>query len=278
MSLAATPFVAALSLSDLAGFAEALAAEAGQKALGYFRRSLDIELKPDESPVTIADKAVESLIRQRLAATYPDHGILGEEHGTERLDSSHVWIVDPIDGTRSFITGWPIWGTLVSLVHQTAPRVGVIEMPALGERWVGTAGTATRFVSSRDGAQNCRVSTCTRLAQATLYSTSPYYFSETDRPAVQAVAQAARTPRFGGDCYSYGLLASGYVDAVVEALLQPFDYYALIPVIEGAGGIITDWSGKPLDMQSDGRVVAAATAELHQEILTALRDNGADLG
>lgn len=263
---------------DLVRFAETLASQAGQKALGYFRRPLNIESKSDESPVTVADRDVEALVRARLAEAYPHHGILGEEYGNENLDARNVWVVDPIDGTRSFITGWPIWGTLLSLVEQGTPSIGVIDLPALGERWVGARGQSSRFICGRTGTQDCRTSSCRTLAEASLYSTSPFYFAEGDKAAVEAVARRAHTPRFGGDCYSYGLLASGHIDAVVEALLQPFDYFSLIPVIEGAGGVITDWSGAPLTMRSDGRVVAAATPELHREILDGLRENGAVLG
>ncbi|WP_425537756.1 histidinol-phosphatase [Pseudaminobacter soli (ex Li et al. 2025)] len=255
----------------LAEFAETLANDAALMSMSWFRKRIDAELKADCSPVTQADREIEASIRNKIAENYPDHGILGEEYGRLNLDARHVWVVDPIDGTRSFITGWPIWGTLVCLLQDGKPELGIIDMPALGERWKATRGNPTCFYSAQGNVEICQTSACRSLEIARFYTTSLFYFENSDRPKIEKIAKSSATPRFGGDCYSYGLLASGHVDLVVEALLQPFDYFALVPIIEGAGGVITDWNGQPLAIGSDGRVVAAATPQLHAEVLQILR-------
>ncbi|WP_151703198.1 histidinol-phosphatase [Nitrincola alkalilacustris] len=251
-------------------FAVKLAGQAGRQALQWFRKPLTIDLKGDESPVTIADREVEAELRKALASRFPEHGVLGEEHGDERLNADYVWVVDPIDGTRSFITGWPVWGTLLAVLYKGVPSVGIIEMPALNERWVGELNGSTRFTSQQGEVEICHVSACRALETARFYTTSLLYFSDQDRKRIEQIADEVDIMRFGGDCYGYGLLACGHIDLVIESLLQPFDYLALIPIIEGAGGVITDWQGNPLTMNSDGRVVAAATPELHRQVLKKL--------
>lgn len=253
--------------APLISFARMQAAQAGQMALTWFRQTLDIDLKSDSSPVTEADRAVELWLRQSLADLYPDHGVMGEEFANERLDAEYLWVVDPIDGTRSFITGWPIWGTLLALLHQGEPCLGIIEMPALEETWLGIKGQGTFFSDRHSQDKPCKVSACRHLSEACFYTTSLYYFSEADREAVERVIANVAVPRFGGDCYGYGLLASGFVDLVIESQLQPFDFLSLIPIIEEAGGIITDWQGSTLTSASKGRVIAAATPELHQQAM-----------
>lgn len=259
------PAVAAIDRETLAAFAEGLADLAGPIATRWFRHPLDIDLKSDKSPVTAADRAVEAEIRAAIAARWPEHGILGEEQGRERLDAEVVWVVDPIDGTRSFITGYPLWGTLIAAAVGGVPEVGVIAMAALKERWVGRRGGATLFQG-----RPCRTRDCRTLAEARLFTTSPYYFTTEERAAFEALLPLVHTARFNGDCYNYGLLASGHIDLVVECRLEPFDYCALVPVVEGAGGVITDWEGKPLGFDSDGRVIAAATPHLHAEAMCAM--------
>ncbi|MBP2301776.1 histidinol-phosphatase [Azospirillum picis] len=254
----------------LADFAEVLADEARPLSLRWFRTPVAIDIKSDDSPVTIADREVEAALRRHIAGQFPDHGILGEEHGRDRLDAEFVWVIDPIDGTRSFITGWPIYGTLLAVLHEGAPLVGVIDMPALGERWIGRAGLPTLF-----NGQPCRTRDCRRLADAVVYTTSPDAFDAEGLRIFDSVSRQARSRRFGGDCYIYGLVASGHVDLVIEAGLQPYDYLAMAPVIDGAGGVITDWQGRALTTGSDGRVVAAATADLHAEAIAAIGAAGA---
>ncbi len=257
-----SPPMDAARLSELAAFAQALASEVRPLSLQWFRHALEVETKLDASPVTIADRGVEAALRQRIAARYPEHGILGEEMGNDHTEAEYVWAIDPIDGTRSFITGFPLWGTLLAVLHQGVPVLGVIDVPAMDERWVGCAGSITRL-NGRD----CRTSRCAQIAQASLYSTSPDIFSGDDRVAFERVSRAAGMRRFGSDCYGYALLASGHVDLVMESDLQPYDYLALVSVVENAGGVITDWTGRALGMHSDGRVLAAANAELHRQAL-----------
>lgn len=254
--------VAAELLHDFAAFAASLASEVRALSRRWFRHPLQVDTKADESPVTIADREVEAALRRRIAARFPAHGILGEELGRSHVDAEYVWSLDPIDGTRSFITGQPLWGTLIALLHRGTPVLGVIDMPVLDERWIGIAGKPTRL----NGAI-CRTSERRRLADASLYSTSPDLFRDMDSAAFERLSRAVHMRRFGGDCYSYALLSSGHLDLVLETGLQPYDYLALTPVIEGAGGTITDWSGRPLDMRSDGRVLAAANTALHAQAL-----------
>ncbi len=254
--------VAPEQLRDLAAFAESLATAARPVSRRWFRHKLHVDTKADESPVTIADREVEAALRALIAARFPDHGILGEELGCSHVDAEYVWSLDPIDGTRSFISGHPLWGTLIALLHRGAPVLGVIDMPMLDERWVGIAGEHTRL-----NGVACSSSQRQRLDAATLYSTSPDLFHDAERVAFETLSRAVQMRRFGGDCYSYALLAAGHVDLVLESDLQPYDYLALAPVIEGAGGRITDWSGRALGMGSDGRVLAAGNAALHRQAL-----------
>lgn len=239
--------------------AEALAAAARPIAQAYFRQKLTVEHKADSSPVTVADRAIETALRSILAERHPDHAIYGEEHGAERLGARYTWVIDPIDGTKSFVTGLPLFGTLIALLEHGVPRLGVIDMPALDETWIGEAGEPTRFND-----MPCRVSGRTNPAEATLYATSPDMFEGTARSGFERVSKAVRLRRFGGDCYAYALLAAGHVDLVIEVGLQPYDYLPLVAVIQGAGGVVTDWDGKPLGLGSDGRVVAASSPELHR--------------
>lgn len=242
--------------------ANRMADMAGAIALRHFRTPLDVIAKADESPVTVADREVESALRAVLAEAAPADGIYGEEHGQERVDAPFVWVIDPIDGTRSFITGSPLWGTLIGLLHHGRPVLGMIDIPFTRERW-----SATASIGACLGGVPVRASGCERLADARLYATSPDIFVGRDRDAFAAVEREAGLRRFGGDCYSYGLLASGHVDLVVESGLQPYDYLPIAPIIAAAGGVITDWNGEPLGLGSDGRVVAAATPALHAAAL-----------
>lgn len=254
-----------ITVQDAAAFAESLADAAAPIALRYFRTPLTITTKVDMSPVTEADQEIETFIRQRIRDHFPEHGLLGEEHGREAGSTDLTWVIDPIDGTKSFITGMPTFGTLIALLEGETPVLGVIDHPVLRERWVGKASSASLY-----NGQPCRTRACTRLADAVLYATTPDIFEGQARVAFERVSSSARLRRFGGDCYAYALLASGFVDAVIEAQLKPYDYMALVPVIEGAGGVVTDWAGKRLTLESDGRVIAAGTASLHREILDRL--------
>lgn len=257
--------LSAPQLAAYRAFAQALADRVRPLSRKWFRHPLAVDTKADASPVTQADREVETALRAAIAEQYPEHGILGEEFGVSHMEAELVWSLDPIDGTRAFISGNPLWGTLLALLHRGRPVLGLIDIPALDERWIGAAGQP----ASLNG-HACRVSGCTELGEAILYATSPDIFAGAELAAFDALAQAARMRRYGGDCYSYGLLASGHVDLVVESGLQPYDYLALMPVIEGAGGVITDWSGQPLGLQSQGRVIAAATPQLHRQAMRLL--------
>ncbi|QEI07419.1 histidinol-phosphatase [Pigmentiphaga aceris] len=262
----ALPADVAASLSAYATLAHELADEARALALRYFRTRLDIIDKADESPVTIADREVEAAMRKRIGERYPSHGILGEEHGQAATDAEFVWVLDPIDGTRSFISGSPLWGVLIALLWRGRPILGLIEVPMTGERWFGLEGHGAALNGTE-----ARASNCTTLADACLYSTSPDIFDADGWERFERVRKQTRMRRFGGDCYSYGLLASGHIDLVIESGLQPYDYLAIVTVLAQAGAVITDWEGQPLTMASNGNVVAAATATLHAEALRVLR-------
>lgn len=253
---------ASSSIEEYRRFAERVAERARAMSLPRFRGNLHVRFKDDDSPVTAVDRNVEAMVRDCIREAYPDHGVLGEELGSSHADAEYVWSVDPIDGTRSFVTGWPLWGTLLALLRNGVPLLGLIDMPFLDERWIGVSGAATTL-----NGQSCHSRQTATLADAIVYTTSPDAFSRDELAVFEQVSRAAQNRRFGGDCYSYALLASGHIDVVIEADLKPYDYLALAPVIEAAGGVITDWEGHPLDMHSGSRVVAAASAGLHREIM-----------
>ncbi|MFJ2993014.1 histidinol-phosphatase [Pandoraea sp. NPDC087047] len=267
--MSSEPAVAAVA--EYATFAASLADAVRPLSLGWFRRRLAVDDKADESPVTIADREVETALREKIAERYPSHGIWGEEFGKRGVDAEFVWSVDPIDGTRSFITGHPLWGTLLALLHNGKPVVGLIDIPATGERWVGVNDTANAVREARFGGEPCATSPVTTLAEATVYATSPDIFDAAEYGRFERLTKAVSRRRFGGDCYAYGLLASGHIELVMEAGLQTYDYLAVAPVVEAAGGVITDWEGKPLTLTSQGQVLAAANAELHAAALARIR-------
>jgi len=251
--------------AELAPFFNDLADAARIVALHHFRSPLDFERKQDSSPVTIADQAIERELRRRISIRFPDHGILGEEMGSTPGDR-YTWYLDPIDGTKSFISGMPLFGTLIALSDERERSIvaGMIDMPALAERWYGAAGRTT-FNGKR-----VSVSTTADLADAQIYTSSPDFFTPEDWRCYDTLSRKAMFRRFGGDCYQYGLLASGYCDLVVEASLKSFDFMALVPVVEGAGGVMRDWEGRPLNPMSDGRVIAAANERLLDQALAVL--------
>jgi len=238
--------------------AEALADAARGIIRGYFRQKIAVDDKSDLTPVTIADREAEAAMRALIERRFPDHGIIGEEHGRVREDAESVWVLDPIDGTKSFICGIPLFGTLIALTRRGRPVLGVVDQPILGERWLGAAGRATTL----NGAP-ARTRPCATLDRATLFSTAPeMMFEGADAAGFAALRRAVKLTRTGADCYAYALLASGFIDLVVEAQLKPYDYCALVPVIASAGGVLTDWQGRALDLGSDGRVVACGDPAL----------------
>jgi myo-inositol-1(or 4)-monophosphatase len=249
--------------------AEAAADRAAAVIRPLFRSALLVEAKGDASPVTRADREAEAAIRALLAETLPDHGVIGEEYGDERPDAEWVWVLDPIDGTRAFVTGRPIFGSLISLLHRGQPVLGIIDQPITGERWLGVAGRPTEFKGPFPGTPRCRP--CTSLADAELSCTSPDMFAPANRPGFERLRQGVRRVTWGGDCYAYGLVALGLIDVVAESDLKIWDWAALVPVIEGAGGRVTDWAGQTLHPGSDGRVIALGDAGLLTEAVQLLR-------
>ncbi len=248
-------------------FAHQLADASGVVARRYFRTPVQVDDKNDQSPVTIADRSIEQTLRSMLHQHYPTHGIYGEEFGSEKLTADFIWVIDPIDGTKSFITGKPLFGTLIALTYQNRPILGVLDQPILQERWIGGLGFPTQLNGS-----TLKVRTCPSLSLAALYATTPHMFEGQDFDRFERVRKQAKFPLYGCDCYAYGLLSAGLVDMVIEASLKPYDYCALVPIIENAGGIITDWQGQPLTLYSDGRVLAAGDVACHAEALKYLKE------
>lgn len=246
-----------------------LAALAGETAMGYFRNPLEVELKEDESPVTQADKAVEVCVRTYLQKHFPDDGIVGEEFG--QLDQSNkisdsVWSIDPIDGTRSFLSGHPLFGFLLARLHKGVPEVGVIGMPALGETLVGRRRVGTTLNGRQVFSSNQ-----TSLDSAIVFINEGEKLIAECPEVLSNILKVGHTRRFSYDCYPHALLAMGQVDVVVDYDLQPYDYLPIVAVVEAAGGVVTDWQGNPLTLSSGGTaIVSAATPELHAQILSEL--------
>ena len=245
--------------------AHRLADASGAVILRYFRQALAIEDKDHiagYSPVTVADREAEAAIRALINEACPEHGILGEEHGHERPDARFTWVIDPIDGTKAFISGMTTWGTLIALQDRGRGIVGVLDQPFLRERFIGHGGGAYL------GDERLAVRSCPELSGAVLYATEPDMFTPTERAAFDALAARVRLRRFGADCYAYGMLATGFIDLVVEASMNLWDIAALIPIVEGAGGLVTSWDGGPVG--ADGRVLAVGDPSLHPAALEIL--------
>ena len=247
-----------------------LADAARNEILKYFRRPLDIQDKADTSPVTQADKNSERVMRDLLHECFPNHGIVGEEYGKENENAEFVWVLDPIDGTKSFVSGVPLFGTLISLLHNGKPVVGVIDQPYTKERWVGVAGRQTTL----NGKEIC-TRKCSNLNQAVLFSTADktMFADVTDKQRFDELCAQTKIARFSTDCYGYGLLAAGCGDIVCEADLKLYDYAALVPVVCGAGGIMTDWHGRDLFAGNDagGHVLALGDEGLLEKTVEVLQ-------
>jgi histidinol phosphatase-like enzyme (inositol monophosphatase family) len=253
--------------AEFLALAERLAEASGKIVRRYFRTGVEIITKADASPVTIADRETETALRHIVRLAYPDHGLLGEEFPAERADAEFVWIFDPIDGTKSFITGRPFFGTLIGLLHRGKPILGVIDHPAIGERWIGASGYSTTFQG-----KPVKVRACADIAKAVLAASSPHMFGTAEAAAAfERVQRKAGLTLYGADCYAYGLVASGFHDIVVEANNGIHDFLPLVPVVEGAGGIITDWDGKPLGVASGDKVLAAGDKRMHAAALKLIR-------
>jgi myo-inositol-1(or 4)-monophosphatase len=265
---------------DFAAFVERLAQASSEVIIPFFRTSIRAEDKSKGGvfdPVTEADRAAEVAMRRLIGQTFPAHGVIGEEYGQDRPDAEYVWVLDPIDGTKSFISGLPLWGTLIGLMHRGRPVYGMMSQPFTRERycgdgkrshWRGLALPRGEGAHSEWVTRALHVRACPSLAEATLMTTSPLLFNDEDRAAYHRVEKATRLARYGGDCYAYCMLASGFVDVIVEANLKPYDIVALVPIIEGAGGIVTNWEGDAA--AKGGRILAAGDRRLHEEAMRRL--------
>lgn len=256
---------------DFAGFVDGLATASARSILPFFRTALVSEDKSKGGvfdPVTEADKAAEVAMRRLIADTFPQHGIVGEEFGSEREEAEFVWVLDPIDGTKAFVSGLPLWGTLIGLLRNGRAAYGMMHQPFIGERFFGDGGQAG-YRGPHDS-RILRTRRCASLAEATLSTTSPSLIPEDLLPRYRRVEERVRLTRYGYDCYAYCMLAAGHIDLVVEAGLKPYDIVALIPIIEGAGGIVTTWSGGRAE--SGGAIVACGDPRLHEQVLALLAE------
>jgi myo-inositol-1(or 4)-monophosphatase len=255
---------------DFAAFVDELATVAGETILPFFRSALNVRDKGGPGsfdPVTAADHAAETAMRTLIRRSFPDHGIIGEELGNERPEAEYVWFLDPIDGTKSFICGMPAWGTLIALTRQGQPVFGMMDQPFTRERFSGD-GRAAHYRGPA-GKRSLRVRPCLSLADAVLFTTSPRLMDEADRAAFGRVEETALLSRYGGDCYAYCMLAAGHVDLIIETGLKPHDIVPLVPIIAGAGGVITNWeSGPPYE---GGRIIAAGDRRVHAAAMALLK-------
>ena len=272
-----------MTVVDFASFVEKLATASGEAILPFFRTMIGVEDKARASagrkafdPVTEADRAAEAVMRRMIGETFPKHGIVGEEFGNDREAAEYVWVLDPIDGTRSFICGMPMWGTLIGLTHHGVPAFGMMHQPFTRERFRGDGRSASWTGPSPRDATGIEMAErrllarpCASLAEATLMTSTPAMFAGGQREIYDRIEAQARLARYGCDCYAYCMLAAGHVDLVIETGLQPYDIVALVPIIEGAGGIVTNWDGG--SPAPGGSIVAAGDKRLHEIALRELR-------
>jgi myo-inositol-1(or 4)-monophosphatase len=254
---------------DFTAFVDQLAAVSAETILPFFRSALGVENKSRSGgfdPVTQADRAAETAMRTLIKRNFPEHGVIGEEFGAERPDAEYVWVLDPIDGTKSFICGMPVWGTLIALTRGGEPIYGLMHQPFTREKFSGDGrGSSYRGPA---GDRALRVRACAALQDAVLCTTSPLLMNDADRQCFGRVENAVRLSRYGGDCYAYCVLAAGHVDLVIETELKPYDVMALIPIVEGAGGIVTTWdNGRP---HHGGRIIAAGDKRVHAQAMALL--------
>ena len=250
-------------------FAEELADASGEAIRPWFRSGLAVDRKGDGSPVTAADHAAETAIRERIADRFPQHGIIGEEFGNEQSDAEWVWVIDPIDGTGAFVSGLPTFGTLICLANEGRPVLGLLDQPILRERWAGLDVTGVIHRTTHNS-HVIHTSSTSDLHTATGFATTPEMFVGAAHEAWSELGASLERVRYGADCYAYGLLASGFVDLVCEASLKSWDYLALVPIVRGAGGQMTDWEGAALTLESGDRVLGSANQQLHRAAIGCL--------
>ena len=254
---------------ELEGFALELAHTAGGIAEAYFRSDFAVENKLADGfdPVTSADHAIENVLRETIRATYPDHGIVAEESGNSDTDAEYCWYIDPIDGTRAFLMGSPLWGTLIGLTRGGKPLFGLLAQPVLEEIFFGSPSGSWLIAASKR--KRLQASGCRELGRARLASTHPKFFASHEQARFDRIAAACLLDRYGGDCYNYAMLAAGFVDLVVESGLKPFDIVPLVPLLEQSGAVVSSWNGGAV--LAGGSVVAAASRELHTAALECLQ-------
>lgn len=262
-----------MGLIDFSSFVNELATLSGQAILPFFRTAIaadDKSLGGAFDPVTEADRAGEAAMRQMIRRTFPTHGIVGEEFGTEAAEAEYVWVLDPIDGTRSFMAGLPLWGTLIGLLRSGTPAYGLMHQPFTGERFSGdgTGASYTGRMGEREVERELKTRRCASLGEALISTTSPRNFAPETYASYERVERETRVVRYGCDCYAYCMLAAGHVDLVIEDGLKPYDIVALIPIIEGAGGVVTNWQGE--SAAKGGSVVAAGDRRIHEAALELL--------
>ena len=252
---------------EIINFANHLADIASEISKKYYRIENGEVAKDDDSPVTKADREIEEKIREAIFANYPTHGIIGEEFGNHQENAEYLWIIDPIDGTSSFIVGRPIFGNLIALVVRQKVQLGIINQPINSERWIGIEGSGSWFNGTKIKTRNCQ-----KISQAVLSSSSPFFFKDFNQEVFEKICTLTKYQKiggvvYGGDCYAYGCLSSGFVDLIIEPELKVYDFASHIPIIKNAGGVITDWDGNDLKLESNVRLVASATPKLHEEVL-----------
>ena len=241
-----------------------MADASGEVIRKYFRQKFDVIGKDDNSPVTIADREAEAAMRTLIEAEFPSHGIIGEEHGSVRTDAEYIWVLDSIDGTLSFISGSPTFGSLIALTRNGVPIMGILNQPISGERWLGANGLTTLNGSA------ISVRECDRIDNATLFAYGAELMEGAHGPRFRRLYNTVKRKRFGYDCYAYGLLALGYVDVIADCDMKPYDYAALVPIVENAGGKITDWEGNSLTLDNPGFVLAVGDPALHRQAIEIL--------
>ncbi len=244
-------------------FANSFANQSRKILKKNYLKKFRVEEKKDGTHVTNIDKEIEILFREKLKRKYPSHGIIGEEFGNEKDTSSHVWVIDPLDGTHNFIVGKPLFGTLISCLVNGVPQVGVIDIPILNQRWYGGIDLGVKLNTKKCRLQNKKK----EFNELIVSSTSFFMFEESHQNKIKEIYKKARFPIFGTDCYSYGLLLSGKLDLIIEANMKPWDYLAQVALINELGGFITDWKGQKLGLTSDGKVLASIDKIHHKNVL-----------
>lgn len=254
-----------LNIQEILQFAQTLADESGKIIRKYFRALDQITTKTDKSLVTIADLEVENRLRELIKSQYPFHGIIGEEQKTHNGNANYKWVLDPIDGTLSFVCGRATFGTLIGFVDGDKPIIGIIDQPILNERWAGIVGGQALFNN-----KICKTRNCKKLDEAIIGTSGPYYFNQDELTKFNNVTKFNKNTIFGGDCYLYALLASGYIDIVIETNLKPHDFCAITAVTKAAGAIVTDWNGNDITLKSNGQIIVCANKDLHKQVIEAL--------